>query len=331
VIERLTASLIVAAAALGLAACGTGSRLASAVGRNTTTSTTSTVALPGTGKPQVTIGDKNFTEQFVLGELYYQALSAQGFRATLNRNIGPPEVTIGALETGRLDLYPEYLGTWNSAIADEKRSFPTAYGAYQAGQRYALSHGLELLSPTPFSDTGAIAVSFNYGAQNDLRSIGDLSKVAGTLTLGGPPQFQQSPAGLPALEKAYAIMPAFKALDVGEQYQALDRGAAQAANVNTTDGQLLTGNYTLLSDPLRVFGWGNVVPVASARVLDAEGPAFAATINKVSALLTLPVMRQLNSAVDVSHEDPAVVAKQFPMAHGLLPASRSANGVRRGS
>ena len=44
-----------------------------------------------------------------------------------------------------------------------------------------------------------------------------------------------------------------------------------------------------------MFGWGNVVPVASVRALDAEGPAFEATINRVSALLTLPAMRELNA------------------------------------
>jgi osmoprotectant transport system substrate-binding protein len=97
----------------------------------------------------------------------------------------------------------------------------------------------------------------------------------------------------------------------------------QAADVNTTDGQLITGNYALLGDPLHVFGWGNVVPVVPIRVLQAEGPAFAATINKVTALLSTAVMRQLNAAVDVSGETPTVVAQQFLIAHGLLPAAQS--------
>ena len=79
----------------------------------------------------------------------------------------------------------------------------------------------------------------------------------------------------------------------------------QAAVVNTTDPQLLTGEYPLLSDPMDVFGWGNVVPVASAKVLAAEGPVFAATVNRVSALLTLPQMRELNAAVVLDGQDPA--------------------------
>jgi osmoprotectant transport system substrate-binding protein len=283
------------------------------------TTTTTTAALPGAGKPQVTIGDKNFTEQFVLGELYRQALAAQGYSVVLNRNIGPTEVTIPALESGRLDMYPEYLGTWNSSIAGYKRQFRNARDAYRAGQRYALAHGLELLDATPFSDTDAIAVTRSYAIAYDLSSLHDLSKVATMLTLGAPPQFQQSATGLPAIEEAYDFVPAsFEPLDVGEQYQALDHGKVQAADVNTTDGQLAGGDYKLLRDPRRVFGWGNVVPVVSQKVLAAEGPAFAATIDRVSALLTTPVMRRLNAAVDVSHQDPAQVARQFLQAHGLI-------------
>src|SRR6185437_5345831 len=90
-----------------------------------------TTSSPGTGKPLVTIGDKNYTEQFVLGELYYQALSAQGFKVMLNRNIGPTEVTLPALQSGRLAMYPEYLQTWNDTIAGYRHGFPTAYRAYQ--------------------------------------------------------------------------------------------------------------------------------------------------------------------------------------------------------
>jgi osmoprotectant transport system substrate-binding protein len=284
-----------------------------------TTSTTSTVALPGAGKPGVTIGDKNFTEQFVLGQLYLQALQAEGFTVNLNDNIGPTDVTMQALASGRLAMYPEYLGMWNSAVADNPHHYRSQLGAYQAAQHYALAHGLVLLAPTPFSDTDAIGVTVGYAEANHLGSIRDLRRVAQTLTIGGPPQFQLGPSGLPAVEDAYGFTPAaFKTLAVGDQYPALDEGTVQAADVNTTDGQLASGDYVLLRDPRKVFGWGNVVPVLSAEVLSAEGPAFAATINQVNALLTDSVMRQLNEDVDVSHQNPAAVAKQFLQTHGLL-------------
>jgi osmoprotectant transport system substrate-binding protein len=317
---RLLTSLTVAAVALGLASCGSSNR-------GTTTSTgytTQTTLLPGTGRPQVTIGDKNFTEQFVLGELYTEALTAQGFSVALNRNIGPTEVTLQALQSGRLAMYPEYLDTWNSSIAGQQRPFRSLRSAFLAAQQYAVAHGLELLQPTPFSDTDAIGVLLDFAVRNGLSSIRDLRKVAQVLTLGAPPQFQQAPTGLPALEQAYGFVPAtFKPLEIGEQYQALEQGLVQAADVTTTDGQLTTGNYVLMKDPLKVLGWGNVVPVVSAKVLQAEGPAFAATINRVTALLSLQAIRELNAAVDLSGEDPAAVAKQFLVAHGLAPATSS--------
>jgi osmoprotectant transport system substrate-binding protein len=310
--------LAVASAVLVLVGCG--SSAATAPGSSSVT--TQTTLLPGTGRPTVTIGDKNFTEQFVLGELYYEALKAQGFPVLLNRNIGPSEVTMQALQSGQLAMYPEYLDTWNSTIAANPHTFRTVSSAYRAGEAYAIAHNLELLTPTPFSDSDAIGVTLEYAVQNRLSTIRDLRKVAQTLTFGAPPQFQQQSNGLQALEQAYGFVPAaFKALEIGGQYQALDQDAVQAADVNTTDGQLTTGNYVLLKDPLDVLGRGNVVPVVSTRAIAAEGPAFAATINRVSALLTVQAIRQLNAAVDIYNEDPAAVAQQFLAAHGLAPAS----------
>jgi len=278
-----------------------------------------TTASPGAGKPLVTIGDKNTTEQFVLGELYYQALAAKGFKVMLNRNIGPTEVTLKALQSGRLAMYPEYLQTWNTAVAGYRHGFKTAARAYQAAQHYALAHGLELLNPTPFSNTDAIGVTAQYALEHRLSTVRDLHEVAPTLTLGAPPQFQQGPNGLPQLEQAYGFVPAtFKPLDLGSQYQALTQGTVQAADVNTTDGELTSGGFRLLKDPHHALGWGNVVPVASPRLLDVEGPVFAATIDKVSSLLTLGAMRRLNAAVEVSHQEPDAVARKFLIAHGLI-------------
>lgn len=347
---RLASGAACGLVALAVTACGTGSHPTAAADAPSTTTTTATTAattttvtttttttttatttqtvtLPGAGRPPVTIGDQNLPEQFILGQLYYQALKAQGFQVTLNQSIGPTQVVQQALATGQLAMYPEYLDTWNTQVAGIQRPFRTRNDAYLAGLHYALKHGLELLDPTPFSNTNAIAVPFDYAVANQIQTIPDLIKVANQVTLGGPPQFQQSTTGLPAIQSTYGIVPgAFKPLEIGSQYQALDQGTVQAAVVSTTDPQLLTGSYPLLRDPENVFGWGNVVPVASVRALDAEGPVFIATINKVSALLTLPVMRELNAAVVLYGQDPAVVAQQFLQDQGILPPPAPSGG-----
>jgi osmoprotectant transport system substrate-binding protein len=105
---------------------------------------------------------------------------------------------------------------------------------------------------------------------------------------------------------------------VGDQYSALNSGTIQAADVNTTDGQLATGDYIVMRDPRRVFGWGNVVPVVSAKAAAAEGSAFTDTIQRVDDRLTTATIRQLNYAVSIAGQDPATVARQFLQTHGLL-------------
>lgn len=331
--RRLLAVVVVALACAGCGKAGSGastpvpasststSRSSSSAASSTTTTTTSTTTptLPGTGRPSIALGDKNYTEQFLLGQLYDQALTAEGFTVSLNPNIGPTQVTLQALKAGSLAMYPEYLNVFTSSIAGYQRRFRTQLGAYNAAQRWAIAHGLELLDPTPFSDTDAIAVTDAYAAANHLRTIGDLRRVDAQLTLGGPPQFQQGDPGLPTLDHVYGVTPAaFKAMADGDQYAELDADAVQAADVTTTDGELATGDYTLLSDPRRIFGWGNVIPVVASGVIDREGPAFVDTIDRVDAMLTTGAMRQMNEAVDIAQQDPTAVAKQFLQTHGLL-------------
>ena len=335
-VARLAAAVLVAVACVACGSSRTTSSTQDARTSSTTTSpststTTSTAtssasattadtpALPGAGKPVITVGDKNYAEQFVLGQLYAQALRAQGYSVNVNQNIGPTDVTVQALHNGSLSVYPEYLNTFNTAVAGYRHGFRTLLDAYDGAQHYALAHGMQVLAPTPFSDTSALAVTVAYAAENRVRAIGDLAPLTAALTLGGPPQFQQGTPGLPALNDAYGFVPiSYRPMAVGDQYSALNNGAIQAAEVNSTDGQLATGDYVVLRDPRRVFGWGNVVPVVSAKAMGAEGPAFADTIQRVNDALSTDTIRQLNYAVSTAGQEPASVAQQFLQTHGLL-------------
>jgi osmoprotectant transport system substrate-binding protein len=284
-----------------------------------TTGATTTAALPGAGKPVITVGDKNFAEQFVLGQLYVQALRAQGYSVNINQNIGPTDVTVQALQSGSLTVYPEYLNTFNTVVAGYHHAFRTLLDAYEGAQHYALEHGMQVLAPAPFAHTDALAVTVAYAAENRVRTIPDLNHVIAGLTVGGPPQFQTGSPGLPDLSVAYGFVPiAYRAMAVGDQYPALNSGTIQAADVNSTDGQLATGDYVLLRDPRRAFGWGNVVPVVSAKAVAAEGSAFTDTIQRVDDMLSTDAIRQLNYAVSIAGQDPAAVARQFLQTHGLL-------------
>ena len=173
----------------------------------------------------MTIGDKNYTEQFILGQLYMQALKAQGYTVNINQNIGPTDVTLQALKSGALSMYPEYLDVLNANVVHSHGGHGSAQAAYDAAQKYVTAHGLELLNMTPFSDTFGIAVTQAYGAGHRLHRLGDLRRVAPSLTIGGEAQLQQAPVGLPRLESAYGVKPAsFKAIAAGDQYGDLNSG-----------------------------------------------------------------------------------------------------------
>ncbi len=317
------------AAALGLlvAGCGgsgdgatTSTNGSSATTTTTTTATTTT--LPGTGRPSVTLGDSNTTEQFILGELYDLALSAQGFSVTLIRNIGPPTVSYQALEQGNLNLYPEYLNVWNGQLVHDQRPRGSVADAFETAQTWASEHELELLKPTPGSDTEGIAVTTAFARAHHLRTLEDLARLSPTLTLGAPLQFTQSSTALPALESAYGLTPTrTSTVVIGDQYRDLQDGKIDAAYVQTTDAELATSQFRLLSDPKHVNGFGNVVPVVTASTVAAQGPVFVDTLNRVDRLLTTQALRVLNAQVDLDHMDPLTVAKQFLEQHGLLSAS----------
>ena len=268
--------------------------------------------------PAVVIGDKNFAEENILGALYSQALKAQGYSVTLKDNIGTSEITWKALVAGQINLYPEYTGTLLSAIAGVTKNPTSATAAYSQAAAYAAKHGFTLLKATPFYDSDALAALASYAKKNHLTKISDLKKLGTKVTLGAAPEFATRFEGLLGLKADYGINPTFKPIAIGLSYTALDSGKVDVQDVFTTDGQLATaGKYVILADPKHVFGYQNVAPVVSTKVLAKEGPAFAATLNKVDALLTFNAIQQLNKAVSIDQQTPAAVAAAFLKANGL--------------
>src|SRR5947209_7298720 len=121
--NRVTAAVLAVAGAALLAACGSSSSSSksptssSASAPATTPNPAAAATGPGVGKPPVTIGDKNFTEEYILGSLYAQALAAKGYKVNVKGNIGSSEITYKALQAGQIDMYPEYTGTLLTAVA----------------------------------------------------------------------------------------------------------------------------------------------------------------------------------------------------------------------
>jgi osmoprotectant transport system substrate-binding protein len=274
---------------------------------------------PGYGKPAVTLGTKNFTEELILGQLYAQALKGKGFSVNLRSDIGASELVARELAAGRIDGYPEYTGTILSVLAHDSRRPPNAAVAYARAASFVRRHGAALLGMAPAEDTDALATTPAYAVRHRLISLADLAGLGSSATLAGPPEFRSRFEGLIGLSHVYGVTGIhFMPAKIGTQYEALADGRAQVAVVFTTDGELSRGGFALLKDPRNIFGFQNVTFVVRADVLTREGPAFRQTIDAVSAILSTQALRVMNAAVELDRQSPEAVARQFLAANGLL-------------
>jgi osmoprotectant transport system substrate-binding protein len=273
---------------------------------------------PGKGKPAVTIGTKDFTEEFILGELYAQALKAKGYTVNVKKNIGATEITDKALTSKQIDAYPEYSGESTATVFGINKLYDSPEATVAEAKEKYEERGQVVSNPTPFEDVDALAVTKAFGEKNGLTSLEDLKKLP-SFSLGARPEFKSRQVGLKGMEEVYGIKNAkFKQLALGLQYKALDKGDVDTANVFSTDAQLASGKYTVLKDPKGVFGFQNVLFVMNKDKYDAVGgTAFMDVINKVNTLLTAEAMRSMNSAVDIDKKDPAEVAGAFLAANKL--------------
>jgi osmoprotectant transport system substrate-binding protein len=311
---RIAALFAVSALGVGLAACGSSSSTSSSSSSSTSTSAASG---PGAGKPAVTIGDKNFPEENILGELYAQALQAKGYKINLKPNVGSSEIIYKAFTSGQIQMYPEYTGVFLSAVAEQTKLPTSAEDAYKQAKAFAETKGATMLAYTPFFDSDALAVLPAYATEHKLATVADLKPLGKKLKLGGAPEFATRFQGLVGLKKEYGLDPTFKPIAIELSYKALESKQVDAQDVFTTDGQLLGDQFKVLSDPKHVFGFQNVAPIVKKSVLSAEGPAFEETINKVSKLLTIPAIQQMNKAVTVEKQSATSVATRFLKANGL--------------
>jgi osmoprotectant transport system substrate-binding protein len=267
----------------------------------------------------LTLGTKNFTEAFIVGELYRQALKFEGIRVTLRKDIGPTEVIDKELQSGRIDGYPEYLGVAVTVAAGREDAGATAEETYELAKDFYAGRGQAISEPTAFENVDAIATTQFFAQKRGLATIGDLQELEG-FTLGARPEFRTRQQGLVGMRDAYGLDNVkFKEMPIGEQYRALDRNQIDAANVFTTDGELGSGSYKVLDDDKRVFGYQHVALVIDEdKLKELGGRKFMRIINEVNGRITTSAMIQMNRDVDVDGQDPAIVAERFLRTAGLL-------------
>jgi osmoprotectant transport system substrate-binding protein len=272
-----------------------------------------------TAGPTIILGTKNFPEEFILGQLYKQALEAKGFKVSYKENIGSTELMQTSLTSGKLNMYPEYTGVIVQDVFHHTKSGATASATYLLAKQLEAAKGFTVLKPTPFYDTDVVAVTNATASKYGLKSIGDLKKV-GSFKFGGFPECKTRNTCFIGYTKQYGITKAtFVPLAGISAYAALDASKVLAADVFSTDPPLGKGSkYTVLTDPKHVTGFQNVVPIVKTSVATALGSKFTTTVNAVSATLTQNAIVAMNNAVIVNKQDPAKVAKAFLKANHLI-------------
>jgi osmoprotectant transport system substrate-binding protein len=264
----------------------------------------------------IIVGTKNFPEQFVLGQLYRQALIAKGFQVQYKENIGSTELIDTSLRSGQITMYPEYTGTMLSVTFKRKTSPKTAAATYQLAKRLYERRGQTLLRQTPFQDRDVLTVRRATARQYGLSTIADLRKVP-ELSIAGFPEWDTRWRG--PLRRLYGVPSTFKFVPLAgiSAYSLLDQRRVLAVDVFTTDPQLLSNKYVQLRDPKNMFGFQYVAPVVDRDLIAENGGRFTQTLNAVSRLLTVRAMQAMNKAVITDKRPAARVADQFLKANNL--------------
>jgi len=277
---------------------------------------------PDNNGVQVTVGSKNFTEQYILGEIYAQGLEAAGYEVKTQLNLGSEVIALRALEDGEIDAYPEYTSTaLTSFFKTPPEDVPgDAQQAFEDSQQEFEDKGLTAYPPTPFSSANAVGLLTERADELGVSTISDLEGKSEDLTLYGSPECRERVDCLIGLEDNYGLQfKKFTPVDIGLRYEVLDKGDADLSILFTTDAQLSESDkYTILEDDKGVLPAGNVLFVARTETVDEAGPDFGETVEAVQSNLTLEVMQELNARVDIDKEDPSEAAQQYLQEFGYV-------------
>ena len=272
-----------------------------------------------TPKGNITIGGFKFSEGSVLAELYGQALEHDGYSVQFKLNLGSREVVAPAIKSGSIDLYIGYAATdleyWNKS-AGEATGDAEATTAKLNGHLQSVN--LEALKPSSAVDQNAFAMTKANSAKYNATKLSDLASIGNQLVLGAGPECPTRPFCKPGLEQTYGIhFKDFKALDTDGPLTraAFANNSIQVGLVFSSDADLNSLGLVVLQDDKHLEAADNVVPVIRTPVATAE---VTRILNAVSAGLTTSELVQLNSQVELQHQDADSAAQAFLQQHNYF-------------
>jgi osmoprotectant transport system substrate-binding protein len=300
----------------------------------------------------VTVGSKDFTEQFILGNMYLLVLQDMGLETEDALNLGGTQIANQALQSGDIDTYPEYTGTalvevLGMSVEDVLAGFqggaagatPVAGAAAAATpvgsgsledyvytivrDAYQEQFSMTWLAYSPFNNTQALAVKRQWSEENGVTTISQLAEIAGDLRISAPADFPEREDGLLGLQRVYAE--GFNEIETlpvapGLKYQALLDDEAEVVLAFGTDGQISGYDLVVLEDDKGLWPPYNVAPIVRNELLEAN-PDIETRFNEVTTSLTGEVMSGLNWRVDGDEKaEPADVAQQYLEENGFIGA-----------
>jgi osmoprotectant transport system substrate-binding protein len=251
-------------------------------------------------RPTIQLASFDFPESEILGELYGQALRQHGFPVELVVRLGAREVVAPALEQGKVDMVPEYLGSALNFLNDRDRVATADPGLTHARLEQAFApRGVSVLAFAPAEDRNGFVVSGDLARRRGLEKISDLRPMAGQMTFGGPPECALRALCLKGLEDVYGLRFArFEAMPSrAVTAAALETGEIHVGMIDTTDPSLIEADLVQLADDRKLQPADNVVPVLRREVVDAYGPPLVRLVNEVSRRLTTAELTRLNLQV----------------------------------
>ena len=275
----------------------------------------------------ITMATKGFTEQHILSAMTTLWLNKKGFEVIPKTNI-PVSIGRNAMLNKQIDMTWEYTGS-SLIIFNHITTRMTSEEAYQTVKRLDGKLGLVWLHPAPMNNTYAFAMQRERAEKEHIATVSQLVARIEQIRkqdpkhnwmLGLDLEFAGRSDGLKPLQKLYGLTldrPQIRQMDPGLVYNAIRDGFVDAGLVYTTDGRVKGFDLKILEDDKHFFPSYNVTPLVRKEVLEAN-PGLAEALNQLSALITDDVITELNKRVDIDHQSPQQVARDFPQSKGML-------------
>ncbi|WP_413675543.1 glycine betaine ABC transporter substrate-binding protein [Massilia cellulosiltytica] len=255
------------------------------------------------------VGSKRFTESYILGEILTQTAARVG-PAEHKQGLGNTAIVLGALRSGAIDVYPEYLGTIDLEIL--KNAQPTSLDAMRAALRPL---GLGVAVPLGFSNGYALAVR----GDADVRRLSDLAAHP-EIKIGLSHEFLGRADGWPGLARRYGLAQQPRGLDHGIAYEALAQRQVDAIDIYSTDAKIRQYGLRVLDDDKQYFPRYDAVLLYRLDVPQRFPQAWHA-IEQLQGTIKADDMIAMNAAAELDGQPFAAVARAW-LSHDTQATAR---------